>query len=450
LFLSESAGPLTGHFFAMTQDSTEVDRLKAELAETKEELRKVRFMLDLVPFYVAYVDGDWTYRLQNTRAHDWFDSPELLAGNPLVEVIGEEVFDELYDGIEHALQGIEVGYDRRIRFGNQKSHVKANYVPDIVDGVVVGMGAVIENMTARRRNEERVRQAAVVFDAARDAIIIFDSKHRIIRVNAAFTELTGYDSSEASGERASDFAVPLRGHSLERVWTSMVRDGYWAGELYFRHKDGSVRHVWVTINCVADDDAFIHNYVAVLTSMDTDTTLSFQAHHDGLTGLPNRLLLQARLEHTLERAQRHKQPAALLYLDLDVFKPINDTCGHAEGDAVLIEVGRRLSKAVRAQDTAARLGGDEFVILLDDYAKEQDVDAVAWRIQDALNAPIEIEGRRHQVGVSIGIALFPEHSQEAVGLMANADAALYAAKAAGKGCSVRFGAPRPLVRTEPA
>ncbi len=434
----------------MNQESTQIERLQAELARTREELRKVRFMLDLVPFYVAYVDRDWTYQHHNVRANDWFDSPDADEGKPLAEVIGAEVFDELREGIEQALHGTEVGYDRRIRFGNHRSHVKANYVPDEVNGVVVGMGAVIENMTARRSNEERLRQAAVVFDAARDAIIIFDSKHRIIRVNAAFTELTGYDSDEASGERASDFAVPLHGHTLDRVWTSMVRDGFWSGELYFRHKDGSIRHVWVSIDCVADEDGFIHNYVAILTSMDADTTLSFQAHHDGLTGLPNRLLLQARLEHTLERAQRNHQPAALLYLDLDAFKPINDTYGHAAGDAVLVEVGRRLTQAVRAQDTAARLGGDEFVVLLDDYAQEADVEAVAWRIQDSLSLPIEVAGQTHKVGVSIGIAFFPENAEKAEGLMEVSDIALYAAKAAGKGCSIKFGAPRPLIRPKTA
>lgn len=432
-------------FLPMADDSNELDALKRELEATREELKKYQFLLDLVPFYVAYVDGNWTYQLHNAHAADWFASHEDLPGRPLAEVLGVDAFDDLAEDILNALAGNSVGYERRVRFLGRDFHVRADYTPHIVDGEVRGVGAVIENMSVRRSNEERLRRASVVFDVSRDAIIIFDSKHRIVQVNAAFCELTGYTPVEVQGERPIDFTVPMRGSDLARVWDTMIRDGHWAGELYFRHKDGSVRHVWVTVSCVTDDTGFVHNYVAVMTSMDASTTLSHLAHHDALTGLPNRLLLQARMEHTLERAQRQARPAAVMYIDLDRFKPINDEFGHAQGDAVLIEIGRRLSAVVRAQDTVARLGGDEFVVLLDEYAKTSDVQAVAERVLDALSQPLTIAGRDIPVGGSVGVAVYPEDARTADELLKCADQAMYEAKLAGRGVVHRYGNDAPRV-----
>lgn len=435
---------MTGLFFAMSQDD-ELKRLRHELDETREALRKARFLLDLVPFYVAYVDGNWTYQMHNAQAADWLDHPEDAPGKSLIEVFGPDVVDDDLRGyLETALGGDHVAYDSRIRLGDRRRHIRADYVPDVVDGEVRGVGAVIENMTARRLNEERVRQAAVLFDASRDAIMIFDAKHHIKRVNSAFTELTGYSALDADRARVNEVIVPLRGQTLENVWDGMVRNGHWTGELYFRHKDGSVRHVWVTVNCVADEKGFIHNYVAVLTSMETHNTLSHLAHHDALTGLPNRLLLQARMEHTLERATRNQKPTALLFMDLDGFKGVNDEFGHAEGDAVLNEVAHRLVRVVRAQDTVARLGGDEFVVLLDDYGHLEDVRHVAQRILEAVRRPIVVEPRTHRLGISIGVALFPDDAHDAEGLMEAADQAMYLAKNAGRGRAFRCGQTSPF------
>ncbi|MEZ4462870.1 MAG: sensor domain-containing diguanylate cyclase [bacterium] len=429
----------------MADETSEIEALRRELDATRDELKKYRFLLDLVPFYVSYVDRNLTYQLHNSGAKDWYPSPETLLGLHLSGVVGPEAFDYIEEQLSIAMAGRSVEYDRRIRFGDISRHVRVNYEPHVVDGEVVGVGTVIENMTARRRSEERLRQAAAVFDASRDAIMIFDSKHLVVRVNSAFTELTGYDSAEAHGERAASFTVPIRGNSLDLAWDNMVRDGHWSGELYFRHKDGSIRHVWVTVSCVADERNYIHNYVAVLTSMETNDTLSHLAHHDALTGLPNRLLLQARMEHTLERAQRQARPAAVMYIDLDQFKPVNDAFGHAEGDSVLIEVGKRLSAIVRAQDTVARLGGDEFVVLLDEYSSVDDVGLVAHRILEALSQPFNVATKPITVGGSIGVAIFPEDAQTADDLLKCADKAMYEAKLAGRGTAFRHGTDQPLI-----
>lgn len=429
----------------MSDSHDEIVRLRAELAAARQALERATFLLDIVPFYLVYVDADWNYRLDNRQVSDWIDPAVPRVGKPLSDVIGQNAFDDLREYLESAMGGDHIAYDRRIRFGHHRRHVHAEYVPHEVDGEVLGFGAMIENMTARRRNEERLRQAAVVFEASRDAIMIFDAKHRVTRVNQAFTKLTGYTPEHAGGERARDFIVPLRGWSLDVVWDAMLRDGQWSGELYFRDSKGSVRHVWVSVSCVSDETGFIHNYVAVLTSMETHTTLSHLAHHDALTGLPNRLLLDARLQHTLERAQRHTKPAAVFYMDLDRFKPINDSHGHAVGDAVLIEVAHRLTRVVRAQDTVARLGGDEFVVLLDDYQSLDDVAHVASRILETIAEPIGLDGLQHEVGISIGISRYPEDGEDAEALLEAADRAMYLAKSSGRGNAFVSGAQTPLV-----
>ena len=328
----------------------EVAALKEEMEELREQRRMQRFLLDLLPFRVAYVDRQLRYRFNNHQYASWLETgnAEELLGEEVSEIIGDDAMDEIQEHIQSALEGDEVTFSGVVNYRHGKRDVELRYVPHLVDNEVRGFGATIENKTAARMKDERLREAAIMFEASRDSIVVMNHRHKIVRVNKAFSELTGYCPDDALGKAPWNLTAPGRRDVLDTIWKAMVRDGHWQGELWHRHKDGSISPIWASVDTVADETGFIHHYVAVLTDLRAESTLSHLAHHDALTRLPNRLLLEARLEHTLERAHRAQEKAAILFLDLDGFKAVNDTYGHAEGDEVLQHIARRLEKLVRA------------------------------------------------------------------------------------------------------
>ncbi len=409
--------------------------LEAEVDSLKAQQSRLEFLLDLMPGYVAFVGADRHFKYNNAGYQDWLPDKNLadMQDRHIQEVIGDEAFGIVSDHLEHVEAGSEFLFYGPVQYQQLGlRHLRIDYHPMIVNGDYQGFGALIEDFTERRREEDRARRAAVVFDSSPDAIVILNSHHEIVQVNAAFTELTGYSPSEVKGKRPWNLVAPGR-QELDVIWDTMQRAGHWSGELWHRRKDGSVGGVWVEVNTVADNRGFIHNYVGVMSDLESKSNLSHLAHHDALTGLPNRLLLDARLEHTLERCNRTKGQAAVLFMDLDGFKDVNDAFGHDEGDLVLIQIAERFQQSVRAIDTVARLGGDEFVIILDQVNSVDDACEVADRVLKAMSTPIDVEDRHHNVGVSIGISTYPEDALDGHDLLRRADVAMYAAKKAGKG-----------------
>lgn len=411
-----------------------ISELEDELDSCREEQRRMRFLLDMMPFYVAYVDKDLRYQFNNAFYADWLETgdPSELLGEEVSEVIGDEAMDEIQEHIQRALTGDRVEYEGVVRYKQGIRNVELQYIPDRVDEDVRGFGAIVENRTEQREREERLQEAAIVFEASRDAIIVLNHRHEIVRANHAFTELTGYSLKDAIGKTPWSLTAPGRKRVLDQIWRKMLEDGHWQGELWQRRKDGSIGPVWVNVNTVSDDTGHIHHYVGVMSDLGAEATLPHLAHHDALTRLPNRLLLEARLEHTLERAQRAGHLAAVLFMDLDGFKSINDDFGHAEGDTVLQAIARRLETLVRAEDTVARLGGDEFVVILEQIGGTELANEIATRISNSFRESIVVGDREHRVGASIGISLFPEHGNDREAMLAAADSAMYIAKNSGK------------------
>ncbi|MCG8487559.1 MAG: diguanylate cyclase [Chromatiales bacterium] len=294
------------------------------------------------------------------------------------------------------------------------------------------MVCVIRDVTERKKTEEQLRLSHQVMASATEGILITDKQERIVSVNNAFTEITGYSAEEAIGEKP----VLLKSgkHSEEfyqAMWSEINAKGFWQGEIWNRRKDGAVYVEWLGISAVLDQNGDITNYVGIFTEMtqrkDQQAELERLAFYDPLTGLANRLLLQDRLEQSCSYARRHESMVAVLFLDLDKFKLVNDSFGHEVGDLLLQEVAKRISGMVREGDTVARLGGDEFVILLRDIHDVEGVTLVANKIIDTVNQPIVIEGNHCAVDTSIGVALYPNHQQVA-GLIKLADQAMYKAK----------------------
>jgi diguanylate cyclase (GGDEF)-like protein/PAS domain S-box-containing protein len=314
---------------------------------------------------------------------------------------------------------------RRVRAGDRDDGPTA---PRVV--------GVLRDVTVRHQAEERLRQAGIVFERIADAIVMTDAQRRIVSVNPAFVALTGWTAAEAIG-RDIDALLHEPAHPPE-FWPALADtpDGHWRGEVGLRRRDGQLLTALQTVSLVpAGDDDSVRYVVTCsdLTSMrQAQEQLSYLAHHDVLTGLPNRALLDERLDHELQRARRMGHGLALMFIDLDGFKTINDSLGHAAGDQLLQAVGHRLQASIRDVDTAARLGGDEFVVVMTDLVNPEDAAVLAEKLLALLAAPVDIDGRPVTVSASIGVAVHPEDGADRGTLMMAADSAMYAAKAHGR------------------
>jgi diguanylate cyclase (GGDEF)-like protein/PAS domain S-box-containing protein len=295
------------------------------------------------------------------------------------------------------------------------------------------------DISERHQAQAQLLLAGSVFDNAREGILITGRDRRILRVNPAFLTLTGYGEEEILMQTP---ALLRSGHHdkafYEEMGARLETQGHWQGEVWDRRKDGQVIPLLLSISAVRDTGGQTQNYVAVFTDISrikqSEERLEYLAHHDPLTGLANRLMLHTRLEHVLEQARREHRSVALLMLDLDRFKDVNDSFGHAMGDALLQEVARRLGRRVRQADTVSRIGGDEFTILMESLVHPDDAARLAEDVVTMLRDPVRLpNGKEVVVGASVGIALFPDHASSEETLLQQADAALYQAKAEGRG-----------------
>jgi diguanylate cyclase (GGDEF)-like protein/PAS domain S-box-containing protein len=280
---------------------------------------------------------------------------------------------------------------------------------------------------------DTLRQASIVFNNAEDGIIVMDAMLNIINSNHAFNEITGYTSDELIKKNHKDlFTSRTDNDQYNNMQNSLHEKGHWKGEVWYQCKNGSQIPVWKNINEVKDDNDIVTHYVAIATDItslkETEMRLDHLAHHDMLTGLPNRLHYTANIEQSLKRAQRRGSRLALILLDLDNFKIINDTFGHAHGDTFLKVVAERLLDCVRQEDTVARLGGDEFAIVLEDITDFDDAGAISEKILQAITEPIEIERKAIVPSTSIGVSIYPDNANDAENLLKAADAAMYRAK----------------------
>jgi diguanylate cyclase (GGDEF)-like protein/PAS domain S-box-containing protein len=299
---------------------------------------------------------------------------------------------------------------------------------------------VLSDITARKRAEEKLQLAANVFSHAREGIMITDSDGTIIDINETLVQMTGYGREELLGRNPRIFKSGRHNRDYYlTMWGDLARDGHWHGEIWNRRKDGRIYPELKTISAVRDDKGVIRQYVSLSSDItqqkEHEDQLVHIAHHDNLTGLPNRALLTDRLIQALAQARRDKGMSALMFLDLDKFKPVNDNFGHEIGDMLLRDVAKRLQECLKREaDTVSRLGGDEFVILLPQIDTETDAAIVADKVITSLSQPFYIEQHIINISTSIGVAIYPVHGTNMHILMKNADGAMYDAKAAGRGC----------------
>ena len=310
----------------------------------------------------------------------------------------------------------------------------------VMSTVLAGWWVAYTAFTRQARQAAEQRLTSAVFNSAQEGIGITDLKGRYLAVNRAFLANTEFSETEVIGQTPQLLnAGRHQPEFYQGMWWALRESGQWQGEIWNRRKGGDVHLEWLSISTVYGPDGSPENYVAVYTDINrmrhATTELEHLAHHDALTGLPNRLLLFSRIDHALERAQRTGSQLAVLYLDLDGFKAVNDTLGHPAGDRVLQQVATWLTTRLRGADTVARLGGDEFVVLMEDVPMAQDHHAedralvVAREIAAILAQPIDLAtDTQVVVGASIGISRYPVNGTDSAVLLEAADAAMYKAK----------------------
>jgi diguanylate cyclase (GGDEF)-like protein/PAS domain S-box-containing protein len=414
------------------QDITE--RRHADEALRASEAR-FRELVELAPdgIFIADLDGRYT-DVNGAGCRMLGYAREEIVGKTIIDLIPPEDIGRLEQSKGQMLQGAShvAEWTLRRKDGTHLPvEVSANILPD---GRWQGF---VRDISERKRAEERLRQAAAVFSSTMEGIVITDADVNIVAVNRAYTSITGFIPEEVLGKNPRVHQSGRHDEAFyQALWQSLEQTGQWQGEIWNRRKSGELFPAWENISAVKDGQGRITNYISVMSDISSikqaEERLTYLAHHDALTGLPNRLAFAANLEQALERAKRHQRKVALLFLDLDRFKVINDTLGHAVGDQLLQVVGERLKSSLRAQDVAARLGGDEFTVVLEDIDHPEDAALLAQKLIRAVAEPSRLEGHEVVTSTSVGIGIYPDDAGTASDLVKAADTAMYRAKGHGR------------------
>lgn len=296
---------------------------------------------------------------------------------------------------------------------------------------------ISRDITESQLMQEKLHLAATVFESTAEGVLITDTDQRISAVNRAFTEITGYSESEAIGQTPRLLASGQHDSAFyASMWHQLTAEGHWQGEISNRRKNGELYPSWLTVSAVRNKENLLTHFVAVFADISSlkhaQARLDYQAHHDPLTGLPNRTLFESRLQSALLHSEESGSLGAVLFLDLDRFKHINDSLGHPVGDLLLKGIAHRLKETLRDIDTVARLGGDEFIVLLPGLLQPSDAKAIANKLLACFSTPFEAGEHELYISPSIGSCVFPTDGTDVATLVKNADAAMYRSKAQGR------------------
>ncbi|MCQ8104185.1 diguanylate cyclase [Methylomonas sp. SURF-2] len=341
---------------------------------------------------------------------------------------------------KHLKYGAKYDVEYRIKVsGNQCWMRSIGQVERDDNGKPVRMLGIVQDISERKRAEEKLKLSARVFSDAHEGIMITDAEAVILDINAAFTELTGYSRDELIGKKPSLLkSARQTAEFYSAMWEELAHTGHWRGEIWNRHKNDEVYAQLLTISALRDESGAVINYIGLFSDIterkQQQELLEHMAHFDPLTGLPNRTLFSDRFNQAIAHTKRSGGLLAICYLDLDGFKPVNDTFGHAVGDELLIEVAKRIKSNLRECDTVCRLGGDEFALLLQDLHSRRQCEDTLDRIHAALAEPFTLTAHPIWIGASCGVTLYPLDDVAPYTLLRHADQAMYQAKRAGRNC----------------
>ncbi|MCF6204365.1 MAG: EAL domain-containing protein [Methylococcaceae bacterium] len=419
-----------------------VYRLRQSESALKRSEAKLQLILDTEPECVKVVDAEG-FILQINQA-----GLAMLGINNVKDIVGRPVdcfiaseYKEAYRNlITRVLRGESTSLEYKVNgFDGVVRWMGAHAVP-LVDPSTksISILSVTNDITERKKIEEAQKIATLVYQNSSEAMMVLDKYNLIIAINPAFSKTTGYEFAEVEG-MAPSLLFSNENESLEEEMKSSIEgNGHWHGETYIKHKKGELFPIRITINTIFTDKNKVDQRVALFSDItkqkETEKLIWDQANYDPLTGLPNRNMLLDHLKLDIKIANRSEKRLAVIFLDLDRFKEVNDTFGHEVGDELLCETATRLKSCLRKSDMVARLGGDEFIIILANLNETHNIDRVALDLINQLSKPFKINDEEIYVSASLGISLYPNDTRSAEGLIKYADQAMYLSKQRGRGC----------------
>ncbi len=368
-----------------------------------------------------------------------FNRDEMLNKMSLFDIVAHDEKHLVESHVARTASGeiSEFHYERKARKRDGTLIDVEVYASAMVYGGHRLLIGLMLDITQRKADAQSAHLASLVYKHSSEAMVITDANGIIVTVNPSFTDITGYSLDEVVGQRLNILSSGRHTETFYReMWGELLKTGMWRGEIWNRRKNGQEYVENLVINTSYNDDGTVRCRIGVFSDItqkkENEQFIWRQANYDFLTGLPNRKLLEDRLAVELERAHRSKSEVALVFLDLDFFKEVNDTLGHAMGDDLLRQVARRLTQCVREADTVARLGGDEFVIIVGGITDRAVARRISEQILQSLAKPYRLKEQTAYVSASVGVAFYPGDASDAEHLMRHADLAMYAAKDAGR------------------
>lgn len=390
---------------------------------------------------VTYAEGPWGNGPAGRTIRE--QHPVLVQ-----DIMNDPAFEPWRDAAKKngflSLVGLPISYKESMYgsltcYHNEKDAFEKEEIA-LLQRLAQNIGFGISSLRAQKESQkaqESLKVTASVFEHSSDGIIVTDKNSVIIKVNPSFCAITGYSEKELIGKRPN--ILKSNRHDklfYENIWDDLLTDGKWQGEIWNRKKSGELYVQYQTIDAVYNEQNKISRYVSVVNDItelkEQEKRIRFLAYHDALTGLPNRTLFHDRIEQAIARSRRDRLSFALLFIDLDRFKQINDTMGHNFGDMLLQVIAQRLLEVTRERDTVARMGGDEFVVLAEELEEKNGAAILSQRLIEKVTEPLMLIGNDLTITTSVGVALYPRDGDNADELMKHADTAMYAAKTAGR------------------
>ena len=417
------------------------DGMVKKLAQSTEQIRKLSRAVEQSPNAIIISDAQGIIEYVNPHfcQASGYTSEEVI-GQPMrlyqSGLTPDAAFDDLW-------RTINSGKIWNAEMLNKSKHGKLYWEALSISPVFDDQGVITHvlsqqiDITARKQVEEQIRLFEKVFANANEAIFISDANNHVVAVNPAFTEITGFTIEEVVGKTPPILASgPMGADFYPEMWSSIKATGKWQGEVLGRRKNGEIYADWLSISALVDESGSLTHYVALMSDISerkaVEERMTYLAQHDILTGLPNRMLFQDRLLQAINYAERQRSNVALLFMDLDRFKDVNDTLGHHVGDLLLQEVARRIRLCVRGSDTVSRQGGDEYVIMLPNLKEFDDIIQVVNKLIESIANPFELEGHSVHLTTSVGVSVYPQDGTDIETLIRNADTAMYQAKDSGR------------------
>ena len=407
---------------------------------TTEDSKTLDAIVAAIPDLMFLMDEQGIYRnvYAKGKEHLLFAPAESLIGKSARDVFEEENAAFFTEAIMESIRSAsDVVIEYPLEVGGRAHYFEARIVPLVWQkSSEKHVLVIIREVSQKYEQEQKARLVEKVFEDATEGMMIEDSERFVVKVNPAMQRILEMQEEELIGRHSEFFKQMFHPDTVEEIYRGMETDAFWHGEAEVTLLSGRKKLVWLSITAVMDEQGTVSNFLVMLTDISevrkSREQLEFMANHDILTGLPNRMLLFEHLEHSIASLKRSGRMGALLFIDLDYFKEINDNFGHHVGDKLLIEVAHRLKDAVRASDTVGRLGGDEFLLIAEDIDHIDEVMVIIQKVRELFAMPFLLDGTEIEVTPSIGVALIPDDGEDAEVLVNAADRAMYVVKERGR------------------